>query len=59
VRRTEWRRSLGSLREKLWPDQALAAALDTQRREALQRDFIAYHDGFGSELGIAMVRDYR
>jgi SAM-dependent methyltransferase len=32
------------------PTKALAAALDTERRAALQRDFIAYHDGFRSEL---------
>jgi len=40
------------------PTKALAAALDPQRREGLKRDFIAYHDGFGSELGVAMPRDY-
>lgn len=40
------------------PTKALAAALDPERRESLKRDFIAYHDGFKSELGVAMSRDY-
>ena len=40
------------------PTKALAAALDPERRESLKRDLIAYHDGFKSELGIAMPRDY-
>jgi SAM-dependent methyltransferase len=40
------------------PTKALAAALDEKRREGLKRDFIAYHDGFGSELGVTMPRDY-
>lgn len=40
------------------PTKALAAALDADRREGLKRDFIAYHDGFQSELGVAMPREY-
>ena len=40
------------------PTKSLAAALNPERRESLKRDFIAYHDGFKSELGIAMPRDY-
>ncbi|MGH8709890.1 MAG: class I SAM-dependent methyltransferase [Burkholderiales bacterium] len=40
------------------PTKVLAAALDPERREGLKRDFIAYHDGFRSELGVAMPRDY-
>lgn len=40
------------------PTKALAASLDPQRREDLKRDFIAFHDGFRSELGVAMPRDY-
>ena len=40
------------------PTKALAAALDTEHRESLKRDFIAYHDGFRTELGVAMPRDY-
>ena len=40
------------------PTKALAAALDAERREGLKRDFIAYHEGFRSELGIAMPREY-
>ena len=44
--------------ESYGPTKALAAALDPERREDLKRDFIAYHDGFKSELGVAMPRDY-
>jgi SAM-dependent methyltransferase len=40
------------------PTKALAASLDSERRESLKRDFIAYHEGFTSELGVAMPRDY-
>jgi SAM-dependent methyltransferase len=40
------------------PTKALAAALDADRREGLQRDFIAYHEGFRSALGVAMPREY-
>jgi len=44
--------------EAYGPTKALAAALDPERRESLKRDFTAYHDGFKSELGVAMPRDY-
>jgi ubiquinone/menaquinone biosynthesis C-methylase UbiE len=40
------------------PTKALASSLDSQRQEDLKRDFIAYHDGFKNDLGIAMPRDY-
>lgn len=40
------------------PTKSLAAALDPERREGLKHDFIAYHDGFKSELGVAMPREY-
>lgn len=40
------------------PTKSLAANLDPERREHLKRDFIAYHDGFKTELGVAMPRDY-
>ncbi len=40
------------------PTRALAASLDPERREGLKRDFIAYHDGFRTELGVAMPREY-
>ena len=40
------------------PTKALAASLDPERRASLERDFIAYHEGFQTELGIAMPRDY-
>jgi SAM-dependent methyltransferase len=40
------------------PTKSLAANLDPERREKLKQDFIAYHDGFKTELGVAMPRDY-
>jgi hypothetical protein len=40
------------------PTKALAGNLDSERREKLKQDFIAYHDGFRTELGVAMPRDY-
>ncbi len=40
------------------PTKSLAVSLDPERRESLERDFIAYHDSFKTELGIAMPRDY-
>ncbi|MGH8743748.1 MAG: methyltransferase type 11, partial [Burkholderiales bacterium] len=40
------------------PTKSLAANLEPERRESLKRDFIAYHDGFKSELGVAMAREY-
>ncbi len=40
------------------PTKTLAASLDAARREALRRDFTAYHEGFKTDLGIAMPRDY-
>jgi len=40
------------------PTKSLAATLDPERRESLKRDFIAYHESFKTELGVAMPRDY-
>lgn len=40
------------------PTRALAASLDEARRAALRRDFIAFHDGFPTELGICVPREY-
>lgn len=40
------------------PTRSLAVSLDPERRENLKRDFIAYHEGFRTELGVAMPRDY-
>ena len=40
------------------PTKALAASLDAERRAALREDFIAFHDGFPTELGICVPRDY-
>ena len=40
------------------PTKTLAATLDPQRYESLKQDFIAYHEGFKTELGVAMPRDY-
>jgi SAM-dependent methyltransferase len=40
------------------PTKALAAGLDEARRAELRRDFIAFHDGFPTELGICVPREY-
>ena len=40
------------------PTKALAAALDDDRREALRADFIAFHAGFPTPLGICVPREY-
>jgi len=40
------------------PTKALAASIDPGRREQLKRDFIAFHEQYRSDLGIAMPRDY-
>jgi hypothetical protein len=40
------------------PTKSLAANLDAEKREMLKRDFVAYHDGFRNDLGVAMPREY-
>lgn len=40
------------------PTKALAGSLDEVRRADLRRDFIAFHDGFPTELGICVPREY-
>ena len=40
------------------PTKALATSLDDKRKADLQRDFIAFHDGFPTELGICVPREY-
>ena len=40
------------------PTKALAGSLDDAQRTALRRDFIAFHDGFPTELGICVPREY-
>ena len=40
------------------PTKALAGNLDEARRAELRRDFIAFHDGFPTELGICVPREY-
>jgi SAM-dependent methyltransferase len=40
------------------PLRTLAGKLDEASREALKRDFVAFHDGFATELGICVPRDY-
>lgn len=40
------------------PTKALAASLDESKRAELRRDFIAFHDGFPTELGICVPREY-
>jgi len=40
------------------PTLTLANSLDPARREALHQDFAAFHDGFPTELGICVPREY-
>jgi SAM-dependent methyltransferase len=40
------------------PTKSLAAGLDEARRAELRRDFIAFHDGFRTDLGICVPREY-
>ncbi|MEX2170809.1 MAG: class I SAM-dependent methyltransferase, partial [Pirellulales bacterium] len=40
------------------PTKSLAASLDEARRADLRRDFIAFHDGFPTDLGICVPREY-
>ena len=40
------------------PTRTLAASLPAERREAFRRDFIAFHDGFATELGVTVPRAY-
>ena len=40
------------------PTKSLAANLDASRRAELRRDFIAFHEGFPTELGICVPREY-
>ncbi len=40
------------------PTRTLAAGLPADRREALRSDFIAFHDGFTTDLGVTVPRAY-
>jgi SAM-dependent methyltransferase len=40
------------------PTKTLAASLDAAHRERLRQDFVAFHEQYRGELGIAMPRDY-
>lgn len=40
------------------PTRALAGSLDPERREALRKDFIAFHEGHATELGTCVPREY-
>jgi len=40
------------------PLRTLAGKLDETNRRALERDFVAFHDGFATDLGICVPRDY-
>ena len=40
------------------PTRMLAASLDPERRAAFRDDFIAFHEGFRTELGICVPREY-
>ena len=57
--RAERRSGVGNLLDRLrahrsrWPPASIA-----ERREAFRADFIAFHDGFPTELGICVPREY-
>jgi SAM-dependent methyltransferase len=40
------------------PTKSLACALDAEQRAHLRRDFVAFHDRFMTDLGIAVPRGY-
>lgn len=40
------------------PTRMLADSLDEDRREALHRDFVAFHEAFATPLGICVPREY-
>jgi SAM-dependent methyltransferase len=40
------------------PTKALAESLDPSRRQALRTDFVAFHAGFPTALGICVPREY-
>jgi SAM-dependent methyltransferase len=40
------------------PTKTLAGSIDPERRQQLKQDFIAFHERYRSDLGIAMPRDY-
>src|SRR5262245_40393533 len=40
------------------PTRSLAASLEADRRAALRDDFIAFHAGFPTELGVCVPREY-
>jgi hypothetical protein len=40
------------------PTRSLAASLDSERRDAFREDFIRFHAGFATELGICVPREY-
>jgi len=40
------------------PTKSLAASLNENKRAELRRDFIAFHDGFPTDLGICVPREY-
>jgi ubiquinone/menaquinone biosynthesis C-methylase UbiE len=44
--------------ESYGPTKILATSLDAERCDALKRDFIAFHESFKSELGVAMPCEY-
>jgi SAM-dependent methyltransferase len=40
------------------PTRTLAESLPEDRRQAFRRDFLAYYDGYRTDLGIAVPREY-
>jgi len=40
------------------PTRTLAESLPEDRRQAFRREFLAYYDGYRTEVGIAVPREY-
>ena len=40
------------------PTKMLAGSLDESRRKELERDFVAFHNGYATDLGVAIPREY-
>jgi hypothetical protein len=40
------------------PTRALAGSLEPDRRKALHKDFVAFHAGYPTELGVCVPREY-
>ena len=49
---------LGDVLDRLRPDQVAGGRARPRKREALRADFIAFHAGFPTPLGICVPREY-